>query len=78
MLEPLPLVTRPLESVLIDFIMALPKSERYGSIIVGVNRYSNNVTFITTLTNCKADEAACLFIKHIVKIWGVLNSIISD
>ena len=45
---------------------------------VGRVRYSKYATFIAAPGYCKADEAARLFIKHIVKFWGVLKSIMSD
>ncbi|KAH9697534.1 Endonuclease [Citrus sinensis] len=35
-------------------------------------------TFIAAPIDCKADEAACLFVKHIVKLWGVPRSIVND
>ncbi|KAH9657888.1 Endonuclease [Citrus sinensis] len=61
-----------------DFISALPKSEGCGSIMVVVDRYSKYATFIAAPTDCKADEAARLFVKHIIKLWGVPKSIVSD
>ena len=61
-----------------DFISALPKSEGCRSIMVVVDCYSKYVTFIASPTDCKADEAARLFVKHIIKLWGVPKSIVSD
>ena len=78
LLEPLPTASRPWESVTMDFISALPKSEGCGSIMVVVDRYSKYATFIAAPTDCKADEAAHLFVKHIIKLWGVSKSIVSD
>ena len=78
LLEPLPLATRPWENVFMDFITSLPKSEGCGSIMVVVECYSKYTTFIAALVDCKADEAARLFVKHIVKLWGVLKTIVSD
>ena len=78
LLEPLPLAIRPWESVFMDFITSLPKSKGCGSIMVVVDRYSKCATFITAPADCKADKAARLFIKHIVKLWGVPRSIVSD
>lgn len=67
-MEPLPLASRPWESVSMDFITALPKFEGCGSIMVIVDRYNKYATFIAAPPDCKADEAACLFIKHVVKL----------
>ncbi|KAH9726762.1 Endonuclease [Citrus sinensis] len=78
LLEPLPLATRPWESVSMDFITSLPKSKGCGSIMVVVDRYSKYAAFIAAPIDCKADEAARLFVKHIGKLWGVPKSIVSD
>ena len=77
LLEPLPIASRIWESVTMDFISALPRSEGGGSIMVVVDCYSKYATFIAVPTDCKADKATRLFIKHIVKLW-VLKSILSD
>ena len=78
LLEPLPTPKRPWESVSMDFIMALPKSEGFGSIMVVVDRFSKYATFIAAPTDCTAEEAAKLFLRNIVKLWGVPESIVSD
>ncbi|KAH9744594.1 Endonuclease [Citrus sinensis] len=78
LLEPLPLATRPWESVSMDFITSLPKSEGCSNIMVIVDRYSKYATFIDAPVDCKVDEAARLFVKHIVKLWGVPRNIVSD
>jgi hypothetical protein len=78
LLEPLPIAERPWESVSMDFIVALPKSDGFGSIMVVVDRFSKYGTFIPTSADCKVDEAARLFFKNVVKLWGVPKSIISD
>ena len=78
LLEPLPLETRPWESVSMDFITSLPKFEGCESIMVVVDRYSKCTTFIAAPVDCKVDEAAHLFVKQIVKLWGVPKSIVSD
>lgn len=74
LLKPLPIAERPWESVSIDFIVALPKSEWCGRIMVVVDRFSKYATFIPT----KVDKAARLFFMHVVKLWGVPRSIVSD
>ncbi|KAH9753009.1 Endonuclease [Citrus sinensis] len=78
LLEPLSLATRPWESVSMDFITSLPKSEGCGSIMVVVDRYNKYATFIAVPIDCKADEASRLFVKHIMKLWGVPKNIVSD
>ena len=46
--------------------------------MVIINCYSMYATFIAAPANFKVDEAARLFVKHIVKFWGVSKSIVSD
>ena len=54
-----------------DFIMSFPKTDGFGSIMVMVNRFSKYVTFIPGTKECPAEEAARLFLKNVVKYWGV-------
>ncbi|RVW77954.1 Retrovirus-related Pol polyprotein from transposon 17.6 [Vitis vinifera] len=65
-------------SVTMDFIIGLPKSEDNDSIIVVGDRFSKYVTFIAALTDCTAEETTRLFLKHVVKYWGLFKYIISD
>ncbi|KAI5343688.1 hypothetical protein L3X38_011564 [Prunus dulcis] len=78
LLEPLRVPTRPWESLSMDFIVSLPKSEGCGSILVVVDRFTKYATFIPAPADCNAEEAARLFLKHVVKYWGIPKSIISD
>ena len=77
-MEPLPIAERPWDSVTMDFIIGLPKSEDNGSIIVVVDKFSKYATCITAPTDCTAEETTRLFLKHVVKYWGLPKYIISD
>ncbi|XP_021802437.1 uncharacterized protein LOC110746516 [Prunus avium] len=70
LLEPLLVPTRPWESLSMDFIVSLSKSEGCGSILVVVDRFTKYATFIPTPADCNVKEAARLFLKHVVKYWG--------
>ncbi|KAL6342672.1 hypothetical protein AAG906_013078 [Vitis piasezkii] len=59
-----------------DFIIGLPKSEDNDSITVVVDRFSKYATFIAAPIDCIAEETARLFLKHIVKYWGLPKFII--
>ena len=50
-----------------DFIMNLPKSKGCRTIIVIVNQFSKYATFVPATKDCSAEEAAKLFVKHVVK-----------
>ncbi|GKV19476.1 hypothetical protein SLEP1_g29735 [Rubroshorea leprosula] len=78
LLEPLPAPEHPWECITMDFISSLPQSEGCGSILVVVDRFSKYGTFIPAPRDCKAEEAARLFFKHVVKYWGLPCIIISD
>ncbi|KAI5681851.1 hypothetical protein M9H77_03079 [Catharanthus roseus] len=78
LLDPLPIPKRPWESVSMDFITSLPKSEGFGSIIVVVDRFSKYATFIPAPVDCTAEETARLFLKNVVKLWGVPSNIVRD
>ncbi|KAL0311786.1 UNVERIFIED_CONTAM: Transposon Tf2-11 polyprotein [Sesamum radiatum] len=78
LLQPLPISTRPWESVSMDYISGLPKVGDLGSIIVVVDRLSKYATFIAAPKHVTAEGTAHLFFKHIVKYWGLLKDIVSD
>ena len=61
-----------------DFIIRLPKSEDNDSIIVVVDKFSKYATFIAASINCTTEETTKLFLKHVVKYWGLPKYIISD
>ena len=77
-LEPLPIPSRPWESVSMDFITGLPKVNDYTSIFVVVDRFSKYATFMAAPKVCSAEVTAQLFLKHIVKLWGLPLDIVSD
>lgn len=68
--HPLPILTRPWQSVTMDFISCLPRVDGLGSIMVVVDRFSKYATFMAASADCTADEAARLFMKNVVKYWG--------
>jgi len=41
-------------------------------------QYSKYVTFTPAPKECSAEQATCLFFKHVIKYWGLPRSIISD
>ncbi|KAL0554684.1 hypothetical protein IC582_008611 [Cucumis melo] len=78
LLDPLPVPTRPWESVSMNFITYLPKVGDFEAILVIIDRFSKYATFIPTTRQCSAEMTAQLFFKHVVKLWGVSTSIVSD
>ena len=76
--EPLPVADHPWESISMDFITSLPKSNGLGTIMVVVDRFSKYATFMPSTVGCTAKEAAQVFFKNVVKYWGLPRYIISD
>ncbi|KAL0373054.1 UNVERIFIED_CONTAM: Transposon Tf2-11 polyprotein [Sesamum calycinum] len=78
LLQPLPIPKRPWESVSMNYISGLPKVGDLGSIIVVVDLLSKYATFIAAPKHVTVEGTAHLFIKHVVKYWGLPKDIISD
>ena len=67
LLEPLPTLERPWESISMDFIIGLPLVEGYSSIMVVVDRFSKYGVFILAPTTCHVEDVAWLFFIYVVK-----------
>lgn len=78
LLEPLSVPTRPWESASMDFINELLNVDQFSSTIIVIYRFSKYSTFAPIKETCGAEETAALFFKHIVKYWGLPQSIVSD
>lgn len=61
--------------------ISLHISQKVGDlepILVIIDRFSKYATFIPTTKQCSAKLITQLFIKHVVKLWGVPTSILND
>lgn len=54
-----------------DFISCLPQVDGLGSIMVVVDIFSKYATLMAASADCTVDEAARLFMKNVVKYWGL-------
>lgn len=61
-----------------DFIVQLPESNGYTSILVVVDRLAKMARFIPTTTNVDSDGTLMLFLTRVVGIHGIPDDIVSD
>ena len=78
LLEPLPVPSRPWECITMDFIVSLPKAQGCSSIYVVVDRFSKYAIFVPAPATCSAADTAKLFVRNVIKHWGIPESIVSD
>lgn len=76
---PLPIPTRPWQQVSMDLITGLPRS-RSGNdaIVVFVDKLTKMVHYVACKTAVTAPELATLFLREVVRLHGVPESILSD
>ena len=77
-IQPLSVPSRPWSIVAVDFIVKLPKSNGFDSISVVVDHFSKMAHFIPCKETINAKGTALLFLKHVFRIHGFPEKIISD
>lgn len=81
-LHPLPVPSRPLGDLTMDFITGLPPSRSagqvYDSILVIVDRYTKLARYIAVRKTIDAPELASVLLRHWIKDYGLPDSIVSD
>ncbi|QRV77028.1 Retrotransposable element Tf2 protein [Ceratobasidium sp. AG-Ba] len=76
--KPLPIPQKPWEDLAYDFIVKLPESQGMDSILVVINRFSQQAHFIPCLESTNAEGVADLFIKEVWKLHGLPKTTVSD
>jgi hypothetical protein len=78
-LMPLPIPTRPWQQVSVDLITALPRSRSgHDAIVVFVDKLTKMVHYAATTTDVSAPQLATIFMREVVRLHGVPESILSD
>lgn len=77
-LKPLPIPDRNWQHVTMDFIVKLPKSSGFDSILVVVDRRSKQSHFIKCKERITAEGTAMLLFQHVISKHGLPQSIVSD
>ncbi|KAJ3475421.1 hypothetical protein NLI96_g11847 [Meripilus lineatus] len=78
LLHHLPIPTRPWGSIGMDFVGPFPGSKGYDYLWVVICRLTSMVHLIPINTTIKASELAWLFVKEVVRLHGLPDSIVSD
>jgi transposase InsO family protein len=79
LLHPLPIPSRPWETISIDFVGPLPRtSDYYDFILVIIDKFTKMAHFVPTTTNVTAAKTAKLLIQNAFKLHGLPQSILSD
>uniref|UniRef100_A0A8C5PED6 Gypsy retrotransposon integrase-like protein 1 n=1 Tax=Leptobrachium leishanense TaxID=445787 RepID=A0A8C5PED6_9ANUR len=78
LLQPLPVPQAPWVDISMDFIVELPTSAGYDTIMVVVDRFSKMAHFIPHKGIPTAAQTASLFVKEIFRLHGLPSTIISD
>ncbi|XP_073223438.1 uncharacterized protein [Cicer arietinum] len=78
LLQPLPIPVLVWSEILMDFITSMPKSNGYEAILVVVDQLPKYSHFITLKHLFIACSIATIFVKEVIRLHGVLESILSD
>ena len=78
LLQPLQIAERPWESVTLDYIVKLPPSRGFDSIVVYVDRLTKAAHFRPTREDISANEAVLLFADNVIRLHGVPKEVITD
>jgi hypothetical protein len=78
LLHSLPIPARPWGSIAMDFVGPFPESGGYDYLWVIICRLTSMVHLVPIRTTTKASELAWLYIKEIVRLHGLAESIVSD
>ena len=79
LLHPLPIPKSNWQSISMDFILGLPKTQRQkDTILVVVDRLSKMAHFIATRETMEAPQVAELFIQNVYRLHGLPVSIVSN
>ena len=78
LLHNLPIPDRPWQSISMDFLGPLPKSNNFDYLLVIIDRLTSQVHLVPTTTTVTAKGVAWIVLKEVVRLHGIPESIVSD
>ena len=78
LLHSLPLPDRPWQSIGLDFMGPLPKSNNFDYLLVVIDRLTSQVHLVPTTTTVTARGIMWLILKEVMRLHGIPESIVSD
>ena len=78
LLHNLPIPDRPWQSISMDFLGPLPKSNNFDYLLVVIDRLMSQVHLVPTTTTVTAKGIAWIVLKEVVRLHGIPESIVSD
>jgi RNase H-like domain found in reverse transcriptase/Reverse transcriptase (RNA-dependent DNA polymerase)/Integrase zinc binding domain/Ty3 transposon capsid-like protein/Chromo (CHRromatin Organisation MOdifier) domain len=78
LLKPLPIPSRPWSSIGMDFIVKLPNSDGFDSILCVIDRLTKMAHFVPCNETIASSGLALLFLENIFKLHGLPDDIVSD
>ena len=78
LLHSLPIPDRAWQSIGLDFMSPLPKSNNFDYLLVIIDRLTSQVHLVLTTMMVTARGIAWLILKEVVRLHGIPESIVSD
>jgi hypothetical protein len=77
-LKPLPIPALPWEDIAYDFIVKLPESSGYNSILTVIDRFFRQAHFVPCMASTNAEQLADIFTREVWKLHGTPKTTVSD
>src|SRR5271169_917995 len=77
-LAPLPVPSGPWKGITCDFIVDLPLSNGFDSLLVFVDRFTKMCHLVPSHKTTDAPGFARMYLDHVIRLHGIPDSLVSD